>query len=295
MEIFCGLLLIIILILCFVLQKVQHSRELDLNKQEHELEALNKEILKAQEKIKSSEEEYQKRKTYIEDVKQIAQREYQEQKLLLEMKYQNAEDLLEAKFLEKKKNLQEEEERIILETDSIKQELEKFLNTKAATVAAFQREEKIKQEKDNYRVVFNQSEEDDIKTLYDIRYRLNNKRILDMLIWQTFVRDKLKQILIFVFPEKDMCGIYKITNLKNDKCYIGQAKKLQDRITQHFKHALYIDCPQGNKLYEAMQQDGIENFTVELLEECEPEFLDEKERYYIKLYNTVDWGYNKIF
>lgn len=182
MEIFCGLLLIIILILCFALQRVQHSRELDLNKQEHELEALNKEILKAQEKIKSSEEEYQKRKSYIEYVKQIAQREYQEQKLLLEMKYQNAEDLLETKFLEKKKNLQEEEERIILETDSVKQELEKFLNTKAAMVAAFQREEKIKQEKDNYRVVFNQSEEDDIKTLYNIRYRLNNKRILDMLI-----------------------------------------------------------------------------------------------------------------
>ena len=79
-----------------------------------------------EEKIKSSEEEYQKRKSYIEDVKQIAQREYQEQKLLLEMKYQNAEDLLEARFLEKKKNLQEEEERIIFETDSVKQELEKL-------------------------------------------------------------------------------------------------------------------------------------------------------------------------
>ena len=53
-----------------------------------------------------------------------------------------------------------------------------------------------------------------------------------------------------------------------------------------------IDTPQGNKLYKAMQEYGIECFSFELLEQCELEKLNEKERYFIDLYSASTLGYN---
>ena len=41
-----------------------------------------------------------------------------------------------------------------------------------------------------------------------------------------------------------------------------------------------------------MAADGIDSFTFELLETCEKEQLNEKEQYYIDLYNSVAFGYN---
>lgn len=64
------------------------------------------------------------------------------------------------------------------------------------------------------------------------------------------------------------------------------------RWNEHCKCACGIDCPSGNKLYAAMQKDGIENFTFELLEECSREELNQKETFYINLYQSVSYGYN---
>jgi len=41
-----------------------------------------------------------------------------------------------------------------------------------------------------------------------------------------------------------------------------------------------------------MQEDGLENFTFELLEECSREDLDAKERYFIQLYQAKEFGFN---
>lgn len=41
-----------------------------------------------------------------------------------------------------------------------------------------------------------------------------------------------------------------------------------------------------------MQEDGIWNFSWELLEKCSREELDEKEKFYINLYKSYDYGYN---
>lgn len=45
-------------------------------------------------------------------------------------------------------------------------------------------------------------------------------------------------------------------------------------------------------LYKAFQKYGPENFTVEAVEECEPEELSEKEKYWIQYYGTFHYGYN---
>lgn len=60
------------------------------------------------------------------------------------------------------------------------------------------------------------------------------------------------------------------------------------------KCGLGIDTPVGNKLYQAMKENGPENFTFEVLETCPLEQLNEKERFYIDLYQAKDFGYNSI-
>ena len=41
-----------------------------------------------------------------------------------------------------------------------------------------------------------------------------------------------------------------------------------------------------------MMEIGVENFTFELIEECSSDNLNEKERFFIDLYQSYDFGMN---
>ena len=84
-----------------------------------------------------------------------------------------------------------------------------------------------------------------------------------------------------------MIGIYKITNLTNGKSYIGQSVHIERRWMEHC-------LPSANSaIAKAIQKYGKEQFCFQVIEECLPEQLDEKEEYYISHYNTVvPNGYN---
>ena len=73
--------------------------------------------------------------------------------------------------------------------------------------------------------------------------------------------------------------------------YIGQATDISERFRQHIKCGLGIDTP-SNMLYTAMIRDGVENFTFEVLEECERNALNDREKYYISFYRAQEHGYN---
>ena len=190
-----------------------------------------------------------------------------------------------SQYLEDKKLLEEQ-------LQEVKDELDRLQRQKAATVEALQREQQVKDNKDFYRIHLSKEDKSDIMTLNEVKNRLFNPRILAMLIWQTYIQKKFKALCVDVLPQDKVCGIYKITNVLDDKCYIGQARNMSSRWIQHVKASCGIDCPTGNKLYAAMIDDGIDNFTFELIEECLPEELNAKEAYYIDLYNSVKFGYN---
>lgn len=90
--------------------------------------------------------------------------------------------------------------------------------------------------------------------------------------------------------------VYKITNRLNGKIYIGQTKQsLEKRFMQH----LHTNSPLG----QAMRQCGTDNFTIEVIEECEnQEQLNEREKFWIKVlnckvpngYNLADGGYGYV-
>ena len=113
-----------------------------------------------------------------------------------------------------------------------------------------------------------------------------------MLIWQTYYQKPLTTLCTNVLGNKTVTGIYKITNQINNMSYVGSSKDVATRWKDHCKCGCGIDTPAGNKLYTAMEEYGLWNFSFELLEECKVEELNEKERNYIDIYDTKNNGYN---
>lgn len=91
-------------------------------------------------------------------------------------------------------------------------------------------------------------------------------------------------------------GIYKIENLINHKCYIGQSIDVHRRWTDHKRlYKVETDAGYNYPIYRAFRKYGIENFSFELLEECLASELNEKEKMYIRKYDSFFNGYNQSF
>lgn len=88
-----------------------------------------------------------------------------------------------------------------------------------------------------------------------------------------------------------MVGIYKITNKLNNKCYIGQSVDIQQRWSKHLSTFNGEHTP-DYKIYRAFKKYGLQNFTFEIIEECEQQQLDEREIYWINFYDSFEKGYN---
>lgn len=81
-------------------------------------------------------------------------------------------------------------------------------------------------------------------------------------------------------------SIYCYINKINGKQYIGQSKNINRRCHP----SNYKGCI---KFYSAIQKYGIENFSFKILEEkLNLEEVNEKEEYYITLFDTINNGYN---
>ena len=174
----------------------------------------------------------------------------------------------------------------------IKQELDKIRATRAAAMEAELREQEIKNQATFYTLQITDADKRDVAYLQSIEYNLREARPLRMLIWSTFYRDKVNELAARV-GAVGASGIYKITHIDSGISYIGQAKDIKERWITHVKCSLGIDTPVTNQLYTFTREKGIDNFTFEVLEKCSINELNEKEKFYIDLYQTYDFGLNK--
>ena len=179
-----------------------------------------------------------------------------------------------------------------LEFRAAEAELANIRATRAAALQAQLREQEIKEQATFYTLQINEADKRDIAYLQSIEMNLREARPLRMLIWSTFYRDKLNDLASRV-GANGACGIYKITHIDSGISYIGQAKDIKARWSDHIKCSLGIDTPVTSQLYAFTRDKGIDNFTFEILEKCKQEALNEKEKFYISLYQTYDYGLNK--
>jgi len=85
-----------------------------------------------------------------------------------------------------------------------------------------------------------------------------------------------------------MRGIYKITNTENGKCYIGKSEDIAARLKYHIS-TLQGGYNRNKHMQSSFNQAAEGTFCIEILEELdENDDIDERERYYIELYQSYD-------
>jgi len=98
----------------------------------------------------------------------------------------------------------------------------------------------------------------------------------------------------YICPFNDVYYLYKITNLLNNKVYIGRTKNPRYRYRQHNYYAEHIldNNLTHQKIHREISSVGSEHFIFEVFEKCNS-FGDscDRELYYIKFYNSEDDGY----
>ena len=86
--------------------------------------------------------------------------------------------------------------------------------------------------------------------------------------------------------------IYKITNLINQKIYIGKTEKtIQERWNTHWADSKRENIS-NRPLYKAFNKYGKDNFKIEILEECSIDILEDREIYWIEKLGSFKYGYN---
>ena len=297
-------IVILVLIIINIILLIYSFRKYKID---NKIKEENKKQLEFNKELESKESKLHSQIKALEEIAEIEKKhilEYQKSyKDNLSLAYENYCDVLDNQYKDK-----EEEYNILIQKlensyeniqvnylndiNQIKNELIKIKNTRAATIEAQLKEKEIKDNKDFYSIQLDDFTKQDIEILNKMKTKLHTPRILSMLIWSTYIRDKMNILCNNILGTSLVTGIYKVTNLTNNMCYIGQAVDVGKRWKDHAKCGLDIDRPQGNKLYQAMIEDDIWNFSWELLEACPRSELNEKEKFYIDLYNSCSYGYN---
>lgn len=111
-------------------------------------------------------------------------------------------------------------------------------------------------------------------------------------IWKVYYEKPYTDLVGRVVGSGRHTGIYRISSRQTKMCYVGQAVDIADRWRQHIKRALNAEPRTQNKLYPAMYEQGLENFTFEIIEECDQSKLNEREDYWQDFYKAKEYGYS---
>ena len=180
----------------------------------------------------------------------------------------------------------------IQELEALTQKLNELQSKVNAAVAANKRMELDRQQKDFYRLQLSDIDIEEIAKIRSIENYLRDKEPLNKVIWKVYYEKPYTDLIGRVVGNKKKTGIYKITNMENGMCYVGQAVDIADRWKQHIRRGIGADPPTRNKLYPAMLEIGVENFTFEVIEECESKDLSSREDSWQAFYHAKDFGYS---
>ena len=214
-----------------------------------------------------------KRQEYLQQIQEVEDEYIQ---TLQECSYN-----LNRELVEKQSSITE----LILTLDNLKSKVQ-------AINEENKRAEEIKSKADFYKLQISDTDLEEVQKLRKIAKELRDPIPLNKMIWTQYFRNLYNELCGRVVGVGTKTGIYKITNLENSMAYIGQSVNIKDRWGTHIKVGLGADTITRNKLYPAMLSTGVENFTFEILEECSSEELNEREKFYIDFYDTVNYGYN---
>ena len=259
------------------LNTLQNDRNNLINSEIEKKKQLNKEFLQFQEFRKKEIE------AYIESQQQLADG-------TVNSIFESA----KKQILDINTDLQNARNIALKEKEQIQNEIDKLKASLSAGVQARLREQEKKDKIGFYKLSINDADLSDVKMLENLKASFHKPVVLSKLIWTQYFQKQMTELCDRVLGKKTVCGIYKITNLLTEQCYIGQSVNVSDRWKQHCKCGLGIEASATNKLYNSMQKDGVWNFTFELLEQCPKDLLNEKEKFWIQMYQSNKFGLNIV-
>lgn len=162
----------------------------------------------------------------------------------------------------------------------------------AAAVEASKRAAEMEDKVNFYRLNLTNEDIAEIIRLREVLPYLRDSEPLNKVIWKVYYEKPYTDMIGRVVGSGTHTGIYKITNIENNMCYIGQAANIADRWKQHIKRGIGAETPTRNKLYPAMASFGVENFTFEIVEECDRSLLNDREDYWQDYFHAKDFGYS---
>lgn len=278
-------------------EKEKAQELLDFTKQTKELEIQVRSLEERRENIIQTLENEAKQSGEIFKTQQIQIAEEQIEKAKKELlsEYEKAKENAKQTYLETLSDMVTD---VMSEYGIKSKELEEVLlkleeaHAKAdAAVKVNKRAEMERQQKDFYRIQLSPEDLEEIKRLREVEQYLRNKEPLNKVIYKCYYEKPLTSMIGRVLGNRKIMGIYKITNLDNGMCYVGQSVDVADRWRQHVKRGVGAEPVTQNKLYPAMKSIGVENFMFELIEECKGNELTPREKYWTDFYQAQTYGY----
>lgn len=172
-------------------------------------------------------------------------------------------------------------------------EVDEYTKKREAIIEAQKREIELRDAQEFHKVQLTTVVIEDIKYINSILGRLSKPEIVAKVVWEAYIQGPTKEMLNRIIGKDKKTGIYRITNIDTQECYIGQGVDVGKRLTEHIKGTLGIQSIADQKIHHAMADSGLQNWTFELLEECERDELNNREKFYISYYRSNEFGYNK--
>lgn len=271
-----------------------HTEQQDLGLNCATLRANKETLLESIEEIKSTTDKYSKDyyNSQMTSIQQALDTDIEK----VRDNYNNAADIYQQEYLNTLQScVSEFQNNIDQKKKEIAQLNEKFDEAKInidAAVEANKRLKKIEEDANFYKLVLLEDDIEEIQKLNEVSKYLRDPIPLYKVIWKYYYENPYNDLIGRVLGQNKHTGIYKITNQKDGLCYVGQAVDVAERWRQHIKRGLGAETPTRNKLYPAMKQLGVENFTFELIEECNAEKLNEREDFWQDYFHAKDFGYS---
>lgn len=179
------------------------------------------------------------------------------------------------------------------EIAQIKKGIEEWRTKYSAAIEGYKNLEKIKEAENYYKISFSSEEFEELAELNKAIKHLKNPMPFRKAVHEIYYKNKVNALVLRVVGSERISGIYKITHIESGKCYVGQSVDIGERWKQHVKRGVGAEPLTNNKLYPAMMELGIENFTFEIVERTtDTSKLNEMEKYWQEFYQAKDFGYS---
>ena len=254
------------------LQRVQNLKESYERQREEITSSIQEHALKEQqvmtEKLLQKQQEIEKEVQTLDDKYNLTVVDYENKMSDIRCKFEAEEQDLNSQIIQKRNEI----------------------NT---LIEQFKKDEEARKEADFYRIPITPAAQNDINKLKGVAAQLNNPATLYKLIWKEYYENGFNAMIGRVLGnDKEKSGIYKITDIRNQMCYIGQTTNFKNRWRTHAKRAVKAEEGTSNRLYQDMWENGLENYTFQIVEICGKDKLTEREKFYIDFFNSKEWGFN---